>query len=93
MLMVEVSAGMTEVKCSVDSCHYYAEGDRCTASTIKVDHTEYPASRAGRTAETLGRAHPGGKMEVGEIGEGRHRASTSEDTCCRTFILSRRAET
>ncbi|HHY45992.1 MAG TPA: DUF1540 domain-containing protein [Firmicutes bacterium] len=59
-----------DVRCSVDTCGYWGTGDVCNAQAIHVQHNR----PAGST----------GKMEVGTIDQG-VRASTSEETCCRTF--------
>ncbi|HHY97784.1 MAG TPA: DUF1540 domain-containing protein [Firmicutes bacterium] len=58
-----------DVRCSVDTCEYWGSGDVCNAEAIHVQHN----SPVGT----------GGRMEIGEIGE--IKASTSEETCCRTF--------
>ncbi len=67
-------AGSQEIGCIVDACHYWGSGDRCKADRIMVEHN--------RTA-----APGGATMEVGTVGStARPRATTSEHTCCRTFV-------
>jgi hypothetical protein len=61
------------IKCNVDSCGYWGQGNQCLAREILVDNT-----RRGGTGR--------GDMEIGRIGEGRGEAGTSDDTCCETFV-------
>jgi len=61
------------IRCYVDSCAYWGPKNQCLAREIVVDNMR----RAGR-----GR----GDMEIGVLGEGRNEASTSDDTCCETFV-------
>lgn len=32
------STPLSGVKCVVNTCHYYAEGDHCTAEKIEIQH-------------------------------------------------------
>lgn len=75
---------MADIKCSVDSCEYWGEGQVCTADSIQVKN-----SMASDSDDELGTGRGG--MEVGSLGnEGRLRArsttaKTSSDTCCETM--------
>ena len=40
---------MSNLKCTVDTCHYWGSGNQCTANGIEVDHQ---ASRARTSADT-----------------------------------------
>lgn len=55
---------LSGVKCTVDTCHFWAAGNRCEAEKIEVDVDH--ATIAARGMETAGRA--GGGMEIGEMG-------------------------
>lgn len=58
------------VKCKVDSCVYWDKGNLCGADGIEVDNS-------------LGMGDA--SMEIGRLGEGSSEASTSDETCCRTY--------
>lgn len=47
---------MTDVKCIVQSCHYYGQGDKCTAKGIEVINNESSISGSGvsTTSSTIG---------------------------------------
>ena len=76
---------MTTVRCSVDTCHYWGEGEICQADSIWIKNNmrEDADDDLWREDED---------MEVGEIGTGgrtRRRgarsARTSAETCCETM--------
>lgn len=78
---------MPNVRCSVDSCHYWGEGDVCTADEIWVKN-----NMEEDVDDEIGTGR--GDMEVGDLGslnrEGRRRvvhtsARTSAETCCETM--------
>ncbi|HPU00632.1 MAG: DUF1540 domain-containing protein [Firmicutes bacterium] len=76
---------MTEVRCTVKSCHYWDEGDYCTAETIWVKN-----NFAGDADDELFRGtayefakEPGTEGKEGSRGE--KNASTSSQTCCETM--------
>ncbi|MDI3279923.1 MAG: DUF1540 domain-containing protein [Bacillota bacterium] len=72
---------MTDVRCSVDSCHYWGEGEVCTADSIWVKNNMRGDADDERA---IGR----GGMEVGTIGErraARRSARHSGETCCETM--------
>jgi hypothetical protein len=58
------------IKCSVDSCEYWDQGNICGADGIEVDNI---VANTGNEA-----------MEIGSIGVSME-ANQSEETCCRTF--------
>lgn len=47
---------MTDVKCIVQSCHYYGQGDKCTAKGIEVINNEASINGSGvsTTSSTIG---------------------------------------
>jgi len=62
------------VKCSVDNCEYWAEGNNCVADTIMIEinahaHKDLPESSGGQKYDTGHQDH----------------ASDVADTCCHTF--------
>jgi len=60
------------IKCYVDSCEYWDNGNVCAADRIEVD--------------SMNRRAPGkGDMEIGRLGTGYGEARTTDDTCCETF--------
>lgn len=61
------------IKCYVDSCAYWGQGNHCLAREIVVDNSR-------------GRGAGRGDMEIGVLGEGREEAETSDQTCCETFV-------
>lgn len=72
---------MTNVRCSVDSCHYWGEGEVCTADSIWVKNN---TGGDADDEQAMGR----GGMEVGAIGERRaagRSARRSSETCCETM--------
>lgn len=60
------------VKCKVDSCAYWDEGNICGADGIEVDNS-------------LGMNLGDASMEIGRLGEGEQEAHTSDETCCKTY--------
>ncbi len=64
------------IRCHVDNCEYWGEGNWCEARQIEVDNS---------FRDTAGR----GDMEIGTIGgereRGHRRARTSDETACETF--------
>lgn len=85
---------MPEVKCRVTPCHYWKEGDFCTAPAITVDFnkkSERSTMEVGelnfQTDRIGSRSHG---FEVGELmgpmgNISDSRANTSEETLCATF--------
>jgi len=69
-------ARMTEVRCSVQSCCYWSQGDICQADIIKVK-----SNTLGDADDELGITD----MEAAEIGARAREASKSSETCCGTF--------
>lgn len=64
--------GQQQIKCTVSSCYYYAQGNNCAASSIMV--------AGDAQAENF-------KYEVGTIGsEAPVHVDSSHETCCATFI-------
>ena len=57
------------VKCYVDSCHYWGQNNLCEAESIEVDN------------QSIGNR----SMEIGALGEAQDEAKTSKGTYCRTF--------
>ncbi|MDA8443173.1 MAG: DUF1540 domain-containing protein [Peptococcaceae bacterium] len=41
---------MPDLKCTVDTCHYYGSGDHCTASGIEVNNQ---GAHANSSADTI----------------------------------------
>jgi len=75
---------MATIRCSVQSCHFYEEGDFCGADEIYVKNR----LRSDRD-DDFGRRQD---MEAGELGkqdrdrsERNRFAKTSSETCCETF--------
>lgn len=80
---------MAVIRCSVESCHYYGEGDYCTADEIYVKNR--------LSSDTDDDRHRSRDMEVGAIGQQtrteqtrteqtrKQSAVTSSQTCCETF--------
>jgi len=67
--------GQQAIRCSVSSCFYNANGNKCAASEIMVRHDDELAE--GKNA----------KYEVGTIGgEVGTAARRSNQTCCETFV-------
>jgi hypothetical protein len=60
-----------QVKCKVDSCVYWDEGNVCGADGIEVDNSMMNVGDA--------------MMEIGELGKGADEAKNSDETCCTTF--------
>ncbi|NLW08483.1 MAG: DUF1540 domain-containing protein [Firmicutes bacterium] len=65
-----MASGYPEVKCYVDSCHYWQKNNYCRADAIEVDNRWIMG---------------GNDMEIGVLSEGSSEAAASEGTCCRTF--------
>ncbi|MFK7692562.1 DUF1540 domain-containing protein [Paenibacillus sp. HJGM_3] len=64
----------TMVKCSVDNCEFWAEGNNCAADTIMIEvnaHAEKPLPE-GKGAEQYDTRH-------------HDQAKGVTDTCCHTF--------
>ncbi|HWI64875.1 MAG TPA: DUF1540 domain-containing protein [Symbiobacteriaceae bacterium] len=59
-----------QIYCTVNSCYYYGNGDRCRAEKIEVQNNQ----------ATLGNT----RMEIGSIGGSD--AGRSNQTLCNTFI-------
>ncbi|HHV62742.1 MAG TPA: DUF1540 domain-containing protein [Firmicutes bacterium] len=69
-----------DVKCSVDTCYYWGNGNVCNAKEIFVENSVFQERESG----AKGRARAGAaRMEVGALGE--LKAKTSDETCCKTF--------
>lgn len=70
---------MTQVKCSVANCHYWAEGNKCSAQEIMVEIDPHATRNFNE--------------EFGEMGGTAHQdlARTSSTTCCQTFIPKSKA--
>jgi hypothetical protein len=75
---------MAIIRCSVESCHYYGEGDYCTADEIYVKNR-----LRGDTDDDRRRSLDleVGSFEQQDAGEqmGRRNARSSMETCCETF--------
>lgn len=82
---------MTKVKCKVSSCHYWDQGDVCTADTILIDQDQMRTDTTRMEVSSLD--IPGDRGTVRqERTEDRQKdrtradeVRTSEGTCCRTF--------
>ncbi len=72
-----MAQGYLEVKCYVDSCHYWTKDNYCGADSIEVDNRSQMK---------------GNDMEIGTLGTGTGEAVTSEGTCCRTYKPRKRKE-
>ncbi|HOB90661.1 MAG: DUF1540 domain-containing protein [Bacillota bacterium] len=75
---------MATIRCSVKSCHYYDEGDYCSADEIYVKNR-----LRTDVDDDLGKRRD---MEAADIGtvdvvrrEQERFAQTSSQTCCETF--------
>jgi len=64
---------MARVKCTVDTCHYWGQGQVCTADEIEVN-SQYGATGTGRTAFSA---------ELSTAGQSA--ARTSAETMCQTY--------
>ncbi|MDP2871009.1 MAG: DUF1540 domain-containing protein [Bacillota bacterium] len=64
------------IRCYVDNCDYWGNGNRCEAKQIEVDNSS--GSVAGRGDMEIGTL-------VGEREQGHRRARTSRETACETF--------
>lgn len=73
---------MTEVKCRVESCHYWGSGDICNAETIQVDNNVSGSRTFGM--ET-GELYSGKETHRTQDVQDKEHARTSEQTLCRTF--------
>lgn len=78
---------MTIVRCSVDSCEFWGEGEVCQADTIWVKN-----NMIGDADDELPYAfnteiayEPGAAPEKGEDGDKPTSAKTSRHTCCETM--------
>ncbi|HJV46300.1 MAG TPA: DUF1540 domain-containing protein [Bacillota bacterium] len=60
-----------DVKCSVANCNYWGQGNNCTAPSIMVDIDRH-GNLTTEMASELGNTH-------------QDQATTSKETCCRTF--------
>lgn len=75
---------MATIRCSVESCHYYNEGDLCGADEIYVknrlrsDIDDDLSKRRDMEAGDIGAVREG-KSEQDQF------AATSGQTCCETF--------
>lgn len=58
-----------DVKCYVDSCHYWGQNNLCQADMIEVDN-QFVGDQS---------------MEIGSLGDAQNEAKTSKETYCRTF--------
>ncbi len=91
---------MTQVKCKIKPCHYYGDGDICTADTILVDcnqkidksspGTEASRMEVGRMDLNLGgfESRANDPSTKTKSTSGKCDASdikTSEETLCSTF--------
>lgn len=76
---------MTDVKCKVESCHYWGHEDICEADSIVVDnnkkHGAFGKMEAGDldVTDTAGRPTGGAGRSSGML------ANRSEETLCKTF--------
>jgi hypothetical protein len=75
---------MAVIRCSVESCHFYSDGDYCTADEIYVKNRLRSDTDDDRLRSP--------DLEVGSFeqqgaGErmGRQNAHSSMETCCETF--------
>lgn len=73
---------MPDVKCSVANCHYWTEGNNCTADAIMVD-VDPQVDR--RFNEEIGR-------ETAETNHREYSARRFADTCCHTFRMKERRQ-
>ncbi|PZE22681.1 DUF1540 domain-containing protein [Paenibacillus xerothermodurans] len=64
---------MTEVKCSVANCQYWAEGNNCAATAIIIDVDQH--ARANYDTE----------FAVEDMHGHKDAATSSSNTCCHTF--------
>lgn len=64
-----------DVKCEVNSCYYWASGDKCHAEEILVNYTNRPSMKAS-------------DVEFGLMGEGK---ASTDNTCCETFRPKKKA--
>jgi len=80
---------MTQVRCSVDTCQYWGEGQVCRADSIWVRDNTTGGSLRGATGSTRMEIadEPGTVIRPGQT-TGPHSgssASTSTETCCGTM--------
>jgi hypothetical protein len=91
---------MTEVKCSVESCHYWGDGNVCTADSIMVKNTlpsdtddnmyrisdmEIGTMKQDIDQENMRRT----RSDTTQGKQGEH-ATRSSETCCETFRPKKR---
>lgn len=76
---------MPKVKCSVESCEYWGEGQVCLADSIMVNND----LMGDLDDETL---YAYDAEFAGEYMEGAHLAETSTQTCCETMRLKNRGK-
>jgi hypothetical protein len=60
-----------DVSCTVSNCHFWGQGNNCTAPSITVEIDRH-ANFTAEMASELGENH-------------QDSAGTSKETCCRTF--------
>ncbi len=82
---------MTEVKCSVDSCEFWSEGEICTADYIWVKNNmvvdaeeEIPYSLKALKTEFADEFMPEQNIKSAKRSQGSS-ADTSYQTCCETM--------
>ena len=64
-----------EVKCTVSDCFFHAKGNYCGAEKIEIN-TAYQPNQKDRTEFAS-------DFDFHEVS---NKASSSDDTCCKTFI-------
>lgn len=71
---------MATIRCSVDICHYWGEGQYCTANEIWV--------RNDMEVDATGQSKGQFDMEIGTLSKNTKtakEAQVSTETCCETF--------
>ena len=69
-----------EIMCTVSSCHYWAQGNRCDANQILITSNEM--------AESLDDSFDAPQATTAQQTE----VSVCVDTCCKTFVYRDAAE-
>ncbi len=65
---------MPEIRCSVANCTHWGDGNYCRASSIIIQNDRSPEDSASQSFQNA--------LLSGELHD---TASTSSDTCCKTF--------
>lgn len=76
---------MTDVKCKVESCYYWGQGDICRADSIMVDNNKRSAPLGRMEAGNLDVNENTGRSSVSPGGTDKNQATRSEETLCKTF--------